>query len=253
MFLLMKIAIICSEADPASINIYNSLKNYKLNADLLKIKERTVFADKINKLNYDFFILPTKHESASQKKCLTCHFPGNWNKADIGGKEKMLGIANASFEKELFINLNKNANRDYPATLECTHHGPYLNKPSIFIEIGSTKDDWIKPELGDIIARTIVETLKQKTKSYKTYLGIGGQHYCYNFNKILINSDLALSHICPKYQLNSLTEKMIQQVIKNTLEPIKGVIIDWKGTSNKQEIIKIAESLNLEVLRTDKL
>ena len=74
-----------------------------------------------------------------------------------------------------------------------------------------------------------------------------------NFNKILINSDLALSHICPKYQLNSLTEKMIQQVIKNTLEPIKGVIIDWKGTSNKQEIIKIAESLNLEVLRTDKL
>ena len=230
----MKIAIICSEADPASMNIYNSLKNYKFNADLIKIKERTVFADEINKLNYDFFILPTKHESASQKKCLTCHFPGNWDKADIGGKEKTLGIAYASFEKKLFINLNKNATLEYPATLECTHHGPFLTKPSIFIEIGSTKDDWIKPELGDIIARTIVETLKQKTKIYKIYMGIGGQHYCYNFNKLLLEKDLALAHICPKYQLNSLTKQMFQQAINNTFEKVEGIVIDWKGTSNKQ-------------------
>ena len=30
----------------------------------------------------------------------------------------------------------------YKLTLECTHHGPLIEKPCVFIEIGSTETEW---------------------------------------------------------------------------------------------------------------
>ena len=95
--------------------------------------------------------------------------------------------------------------------------------------------------------------MNQKRNVYETVIGIGGLHYCYTFNKMLLNTKYAISHICPKYQLENLNSEILNQAIKKTQEDVKSILIDWKGTPNKEKIIKLAESLNLNILRTDRL
>src|SRR3989338_4586667 len=139
----MKYSIIISEKDIASKTIYNELIKEELpkNAEIKIFKEESLNLKNLDKeVNGDILIFATRHRAASGKKSLTCHFPGNWDKAEFGGFKNKLCKAPASLLKEMFLNLSKNAvGKDFEVTLEATHHGPYLEKPAMFIELGSSE------------------------------------------------------------------------------------------------------------------
>jgi len=153
--------------------------------------------------------------------------------------------------------LNKNA-KDNNVTLEVTHHGPLIDKPCCFIEIGSDEPAWQNPELGKILAKTISEFQDFKpNRKIKTAIAIGGPHYCSNFNKIQLSdkSNLAISHIIPKYSL-PLSKTMLEQAIEKTQEHTDIILLDWKGCGNseeRQKIIDLIEGLGLKWQRTDKV
>ena len=96
-----------------------------------------------------------------------------------------------------------------------------------------------------VVARTIKDTIQDfKENPYREIsVGIGGPHYCPNFNKIQLNSNIALSHIIPTYVI-PITEEMIKEAIAKTEEGLDFVLLDWKGISNAEERQRIIDILN---------
>lgn len=247
------IAIITSKQDLAGINIAEELKKENLekyNAKLYEIEEYSIDAEDIDKkIQADLFIFATKHESKSGIPSLSVHSLGNWGKAELGGKDNELCICPASYLKEALIFLEKNNTINYDIVQECTHHGPYIEKPCFFIEIGSVEEQWKNKEAGNIIAKTIMYLLENPPKEHRTAVGLGGLHTTPNFKKIILNSDIAIGHVCPKYNLENLNEDNLKQAIERTLPKSSLIILDWKGLKQYKEKVKQLVE-NYEVKRT---
>ncbi|MFQ5531626.1 MAG: D-aminoacyl-tRNA deacylase, partial [Candidatus Nanoarchaeia archaeon] len=168
----------------------------------------------------------------------------------------------AQFLKQTFEILNKNAaehnlTKEYEVTLECTHHGPLIQKPCIFIEIGSLEHQWNDRKAGFVIAKTIRDIIQSfKPNPYNEIaIGIGGPHYCPNFNKIQLKSNFALSHIIPQYSL-PLNEEMIQESMKKTEEEVDFIVLDWKGlgqSEQRKQVTDILDKLHLNYKRTSQV
>tara|TARA_Y100000310_G_scaffold155538_1_gene155021 strand:- start:8976 stop:9770 length:795 start_codon:yes stop_codon:yes gene_type:complete len=262
----MRFAVLYSKKDLAGINIAKQLNqiSFTPNIPIIELKKESIYSENIDKLpelrNIDFIIFATKHRSAKGEHSLSLHAPGNWRGAEYGGQAGKVCNTSTNILKYLFQNLNKIAEQekisDYHVTLECTHHGPLIDKPCCFIEIGSKEEQWQDKKAGRVIAKTILtlQNYKQDEKIIPT-IGIGGPHYCPNFNKIQLNSKYATSHIIPEYAL-PLTKTMLKEAEQKTQEQIKQVIIDYKGcgkSEQRQEVIELIEKAGLKVIRTSEI
>lgn len=274
----MKTALIIWKDCPAGNNVKNHLINefnfkktndsfdnnpiYQLNDDikLYTINTKHINAENIDKnIEADRFIFSTTHRSEAGTASFSVHAPGNWNRAEMGGQKREICIAMPTLMKQAYLKLKKQNNlEEFNVTMECTHHGPYLEKPCMFIEIGSTEKQWTNQEAGRIVAQTITTVLVgnkngNTEKKYEVAFGIGGPHYCNNFNKILERTDIAVGHVCPKYALESLDEIMIKQGVEKSQEKVDFILLDWKGLGKeKQRITELLKKLNIEFKRTDK-
>ena len=281
----MEVAIISSSRDLAGKNIRQRLverfpfektsekflnnEAYKFNSgsdtiSLYQTDSELIFSDNIGKeIEADIMIFASKHRSKENTKSFAVHAIGNWNKAETGGKEKTLCLSSSHTMKKLLVHLNENFDAmksdnsqldGYELTMEATHHGPHVEKPAAFVEIGSTEQEWTDPINGELIAKTILDSLSDEENNFKSAIGIGGPNYCSNFNKIMFRTGIAISHVCPKYMLQFLDEGILKQAIEKTKEKIDFILLDWKGLgSEKQRILEMINSLGLEYRRTDKL
>ncbi|MBI5872410.1 hypothetical protein HZB88_05010 [archaeon] len=244
-------AVIVSERDIAGMNIREQL--LKLNAtasnfNLITIKQDSIHADNLD-INADFFIFATKHKAESGIPCLTVHVPGNWGNAELGGKFRGLCIAPACLVKALIIELHKQAGSKN-VSLECTHHGPFLEKPACFIEIGSSEKEWKDLELGKIIARVIVNVLSKHVQECPAVFCAGSSHYPEKFTKFALESEYAVGHICPKYAIENLDFEMFKQAIERTYEKVEAVVIDKKLKSeDRKKVEDFAEEMKLKVIK----
>jgi len=242
--------IVGSKADKASRNIIMNLIDFGgFNLHLIDenmLNTENLDLDKINK--YDLIIFVSKHKSEKKGKTLSIHAPGNWKEVWGGGKSGRICPSSALFQKHLFGILNQEKTKSelkYNVTLECTHHGPLIDRPSVFIEIGGGEEEWGDRRASFVIAKTLRRAIDEwKENPYQEVaVGIGGPHYCPNFNKIQLNSNVALGHIIPKYVF-PITEQMILESVNNTIEEVDFVVLDWKGlgsAENRQKIINILE------------
>ncbi len=239
------------QKDAASFDFYLSDKEiiYTENIDL----------EKINK--YDFVIFASKHKSEKGERTISIHAPGNWKKAEFGGHEGKVCRSSALFQKQLFEKLDENIRqynlRDYKLTLECTHHGPLIDKPCVFVEIGSTEEEWSDRKAAFVVAKSLSEVINSfKENPYNEIaVGIGGPHYCPNFNKIHLKSNTAISHVIPQYAL-PLDEEMVKEAMEKTEEEVDFVLLDWKGIGNsdeRQRILDILDKLYIRYKRTSEI
>lgn len=255
--------IVASKKDKAGMNIATQLSQFKGNPilssmgnkpgfDFYFVEEEIIITENIdiNKINqYDFIIFASKHKSGKNEKTLAVHAPGNFRKADYGGVEGKVCSSSALFNKAIFTKLNEQVKKfnleDYKVTLEATHHGPLIDKPCVFIEIGSTEVEWVNRRIGFIMAKTIQETIEEfKENEYREIaIGIGGPHYCSSFNPLQLKSNVAFSHIIAEYNM-PITEDMIKEAIKKTTEDVDFVVIDWNGlgkSEQRQQVIDILD------------
>lgn len=258
-----KYLIIASKKNPAGTNITTALSQFRENPVLSSMgkkpsfdfylpEEEVLFNKNLNleKINqYDFVIFPCTHKSEKGEKSLSIHVPGNWRTAELGGSDGKVCPTSALFQKQLFETLRANVGKydleDYNVTLEVTHHGPLINKPCVFIEIGSSETEWNDRRAAFVIAKTISDTInKFQPNPYREIaIGIGGPHYCPNFNKIQLKSNIAISHIIPQY-VSPISEDMIKEAISKTEEEVDFAILDWKGlgiSEERQKVIDILE------------
>ncbi|MDP1728681.1 MAG: D-aminoacyl-tRNA deacylase [archaeon] len=263
---MLNFAVIYSKKDEAGINIVEQLKEFFLpQVPIIEVKKDSINCENIDEeypelKNTEFIIFATKHQSKAGEKSLSLHAPGNWRNADFGGKMGKVCKTSSQALKYLFQKLNENAQTSgykHNITLECTHHGPLINKPCCFIELGSSEEGWKDKEAAKIVAKTISDFQNFKTnKNLKTAIAIGGPHYCPNFNKIQLNSKIyAISHIIPEYAL-PLNENMLSEAIEKTLEHTNLAIIDWKGSGNsenRQKIIDLLDKSSISHERTERI
>ncbi len=259
----MKFAIVVSRKDEAGMTIAGELK--KLDVDFIFLEEISIYADEeVNKKcsDADFVIFATKHESEKKMPALTVHAPGNWGKAELGGEEGKVCKTSAMFLKLLFNILNDEVGKQklegYEVTMECTHHGPLIDKLCCFIEIGSSVEEWRDEKAGKVIAKAIINSINKFNNlknNLEAVICIGGPHYCPNFKKIQLNSEYAVGHVIPQYCL-PLTSGMIKDAVAKTVESVKKAIIDWKGcgvSAEREGVIEILKSEGLKILRSDRV
>lgn len=194
----------------------------------------------------DCLIVLSTHKSKSGNPMLTAHFPGNWDKAEMGGESRTLNVAHGELLKKIIAELdvaNKRHELGWPVFIEADHHGPTSRVPIIFVEIGSTEKEW-SDEKAAIVVAEAVNNVVAKTKNIngtrnsklETFFGIGGGHYAKEFTKLVLeNDDFAIGHVCPKYAIDSLEEDTFRQAIEKSVELVRKVLVLKESTNTGQK------------------
>lgn len=266
------LVIVSSGEDIASINIAKMLIErfdfregdekfdgspvfIKENLKLIRLKKDLIFADYLDDYFLtDAYIFISRHKSESKLPCLTAHFPGNFSDdISYGGKVRELAYTCPSFHKEYIKQLwqLRELAPKYQIVIEPMHHGPTsLNKPVIFVEIGSTENEWRDAKAGEVVAKALMNTINAMPRYDKVGIGFGGTHYSDKFTKFLIESEFALGAIAPKYSLQFIDEEILSQMVEKCLQKVDYAILDWKGLGKeKARIVELVERANLKILK----
>lgn len=229
-------------------------------ARLVTVKSQLVYSEHLNRLGADLIVFASRHESLSGESCLTVHTPGNWVKADLGGRPRSLCVSPAARKTLALRELHRQVEElglqgRFDVTFEATHHGPYINStPCFFIEIGSKVDQWEDPAAGRIVAKAIISSMDVKGVPERITFGIGGPHYSDRFSRIALERDIAVGHIIPKYVLSYVDQRMIKTGIERTLGQVDFVTVDWKGLGkSKQHVLSMLKEAKVQWKRAEKI
>ncbi len=192
-------------------------------------------------------IFLSRHSSKADIKSLTVHPTGNFNGALLGGREKRLSMSDPGKMTSTLRAMNQiYSGSTFSVTFEATHHGPLLDMPNFFIEIGTTEAQWKDDEALDTVVQSIMSPVKQGLPSY---VGAGGGHYMPKVTRYAIENDVDVGHMISKHALEEISESMLLQSIEKTPN-CKGFIVDRKGVKSqaKQLISSISDQFSLETI-----
>jgi D-aminoacyl-tRNA deacylase len=223
------------------------------NFDLVVISTPAISADWIEeKYQYDSYVFLSKHASESGTLALTCHSTGNFSEAQFGGFPRQIAIPHPHLQKSYMKHLwtKRNNFPKFEITIEATHHGPTaLNKPILFIEIGTTQKEWNDKKLCENVAKIIIEEICKEPEKHKVAICFGGTHYPKKFNKELIEGEFALGTVMPKHALDNLDGVLFSHILDRNKEA-KYALVDWRGLGkNKQKIINLIQTTDLEMIK----
>jgi D-aminoacyl-tRNA deacylase len=158
---------------------------------------------------FDAVVFASRHRAESKIPTLTVHPIGNFAKADFGGLDGKLVRASPHLMTSSLRALREKAgDLGFGVSFETTHHGPYLETPSFFIEIGSDESFWTHEKAAERIADAIMTT---EAKSGKVVMGVGGGHYAPRFTDLAMDSDVSIAHMAANYALDSLMDETIMR------------------------------------------
>ena len=199
-------------------------------------------------LKPDICVVASRHASESGMVCLTTHTPGNFSVAEFGGDNRSLGISPALYLQAALKNLKKSRSvaENCEICFEATHHGPtQLPFPIMFVEVGSTVENWKSMTMCEIAADAVYETLTQEPEKKEVAIGFGGGHYCRKFSEL---KKFAMGHICPKYALEKIDEPMIREMIERTKPRPTHALVEKKGMgTEKQRILELLKKTDLKI------
>jgi D-aminoacyl-tRNA deacylase len=254
--------LIAYQFDPAGSNMASYIMQdmrkqgdiyHGKNFDLVVISTPAISADWIEeKYQYDSYVFLSKHASESGTLALTCHSTGNFSEAQFGGFPRQIAIPHPHLQKSYMKHLwtKRNNFPKFEITIEATHHGPTaLNKPTLFIEIGTTQKEWNDKKLCENVAKIIIEEICKEPEKHKVAICFGGTHYPKKFNKELIEGEFALGTVVPKHALDNLDDTLFSHILDRNKEA-KYVLVDWRGLGqNKQKIVNLIQTTDLEMIK----
>ena len=199
--------------------------------------------------NPSLFIFLSRHSSAKGIPTLSVHTPGNLAEAQFGGKPRKVSISPAVAMKNALKEMAKLTDErrlHYEVSYECTHHGPSLDAPAMFVELGSSPKQWKNLKAAEVVAHSAAAAVSD-CSDCSVALGIGGPHYNKKFTKLALSTRVAFGHMIPKYSLPDVDNDMLSQCIERTVETVDSVILDWKGIKgeHKSKIVAGLEKLGV--------
>lgn len=230
----------------ASNSVYEKQMNGRT-VELITLNEEAVQSQNLigsfNDLELVLFI--SRHSSTSGTPTLSVHAPGNLAAAELGGIPRRVSVAPANAMREalkMMIKLKEEKSLNYEVSYEGTHHGPSLDVPTMFVELGSSRIQWGDRKAAETVADASMEAVKKfDDRRAKAVVGIGGPHYNNRFTRMALEKELAFGHMIPKYAVSNIDLHMLNHCIERTLEKVETVILDWKGTKgeDKQRLVRI--------------
>ena len=248
--------IIASEKDTASINLRDRLlemsswvengsfdnnemwtisEDYgdfcRKGTQLITIQDLHIYAEGIDKKwqkennkEIDNIVFLSRHKAASGRPSLTVHPIGNWGSADYGGKEAEVSGATPGWMTGLLLKIRENRIDGYDVCFEATHHGPFLQTPTMFLEIGSSESEWEKKEPARALIKSLLEL--QYADGIKV-IGIGGGHYTPRFTEAAFSHEVCFGHMVANYGVSVLTSSLIEKAIDSS--GAEGIYFHRKG------------------------
>jgi D-aminoacyl-tRNA deacylase len=272
----MTILMAASKKDAASLNIKKQILNHynfsetaenfegnpiytaEINGrkvKLVTLNEESVYAQNITDYfeNLELVVFISRHSSESGTPTLSVHTPGNLGAADLGGLPRRVSVSPANAMREALKALKQFRDElrlDYEVCYECTHHGPSLNVPAMFVELGSSPKQWNDLMAAEAVAHAAIKAISTFGKAEaKAVLGIGGPHYNSKFTRIALEDTIAFGHMIPKYAIPYVNGEILRQCVEKTLEKVECAILDWKGIKgeHKSKLIEMLNEVGLPV------
>lgn len=270
------ILLVASKKDKASLNIkkqilkhYPFKKNsqsfqknstYKANLNgkeitLVTLNQESVNAQDLPECfpNSEIIIFISRHSSASGRPTLSVHTPGNFEKAELGGLPKTISVSPAKAMNDTLkalLHFKEELNLEYEVSYEVTHHGPSLNVPTMFVELGSSEKQWSNSKAAEAVARSAMHAIISFSKpatSCSAVLGIGGTHYNQKFTCMSLVGEAIFGHMIPKHAVCKVDSEMLLQCKTKTFEKVSLAILDWKGikSEDKPKLLSALEDAEL--------
>jgi D-aminoacyl-tRNA deacylase len=235
--------LVASNKDVASLNIARQIlshypfektvKNfqenptYEANIESRKVKLVTLNEESVHAQNLpDFFndlelvVFISRHSSASGTPTLSVHTPGNLGKAELGGLTRTVSVSPANAVRDTLkamMQFKEEMRLNYEVSYECTHHGPSLNMPTMFAELGSSPKQWSDMKAAEAVAHAAIKAISKFGESKAAaVIGIGGPHYNAKFTRIALENEIAFGHMVPKYALSYIDVEILKQCIEKT-------------------------------------
>lgn len=171
--------------------------------------------DRISKMDLDVqeVIFMSKHSAVSGEAALTVHPIGNYHENKFGGKEKTLVRSNPSLMTDALRKMVRYNNQaDFKVCFEVTHHGPWLDRPTFFIEIGSDGKNWGNTEAADTLANVLLDL---EYNDDPTVIGVAGGHYAPRFTEVALEFRVNFGHMIPNYHLEGKDDEDIVRMVKD--------------------------------------
>ena len=164
-------------------------------------------------------IFPSRHVAASGQASLTLHPIGvpHLAEGEIGPYGGRGGVAPppstrlAPWWRLLLAEANNNPLvEDFDLSLEVTHHGPHLEVPCLFIEVGSTEATWGHRGAAQVLAKVAREGLltvgssawdENIHRGETVVVTLGGGHYAPRANLLGALEKVWLGHMLATYAL----------------------------------------------------
>ncbi len=224
-------------------------------AVIMNIPEKHLLADHIDKkaekfgIKVEDVVFMSRHSAASGMPTLTVHPIGNYKGADLGGKQRALVKSTPHLMTHALRKISEmNDTTEYGVSFEVTHHGPYLETPTMFIEIGSEETHWGDEHAADILADVILSA--DKEDGDPVVIGVGGGHYAPRFTELALTKKVNIGHMVPAYQLKDSSDDEISEMIMNASKATdtECVYVHRKSMKGAEErrINGIIDTLGLE-------
>ncbi len=221
---------------------------------LIFINQELIHSQHITKhFTPELIVYVSRHASESGFPTLSVHVPGNLGKAELGGLPKRVSVCPASAMKNALLELAKTkeaSNLPYEVSYECTHHGPSLDVPAMFVELGSSLEQWKDMKAAEAVAHSAMASISRDTK-YPTVLGVGGPHYNERFTKMALTTPRAFGHIISKYAAPTVDADVVGQCVQRTVEKVESAVFDWKSLKavDRMKIINVLKQVNVSIER----
>jgi D-aminoacyl-tRNA deacylase len=268
------ILLVASNKDLASKNIKQQiLDNYSFSQTSQTYQQNPIYTAEINRKNISLITLNdesvqaqtlpedfpdaelavfiSRHSSQSGKPTLSVHTPGNFAAAELGGLPKKVSIAPAVAMQTALKALVHHKDpmlSHYEVSYECTHHGPSLAVPTMFVELGSSETQWNNIKAAQTVANAAMTAIVEFRASIETaVLGIGGTHYNQKFTFMALKGEAVFGHMVPKYAVSYVDAEILSECVEKTLEKVSMAVLDWKGikSNDKPGLLSVLETAGL--------
>jgi D-aminoacyl-tRNA deacylase len=197
-------------------------------------------------------IFASRHRAESRIPTLTVHPIGNYSSADFGGKPGALCPTSPHLMTSALRNLRQAASgMSFNVSFETTHHGPLVESPAFYIEIGSYPELWDREDAAEAIAEAIIGVREDE---FPVMVCVGGGHYAPRFTEVALSRKVSIGHMAANYALESLSQEMIEQMSLKS-QGAKRVYFHKKGMPKPayRELRERFGSCGIEELSSDDL
>lgn len=239
----MPLLVLVSRADPASLTIRDALLELRPWEEagtfrglpvrrhgaflMAEVEEMHLACDRVDRalreagFAFDVVMFASRHRAESGKPALTVHPIGNWGGADFGGLPGRLVPTDPVVMGRVLRALAKEAvGLRHAVTFEATHHGPFLETPSMFVEIGTDEAAWTDADLGRRVARAMLAGAEPGPgDAAPALVFIGGSHYAPKATDLVRKGKANAGHVLPAYALERGVEpSTVLEAIRGTPE-----------------------------------